>query len=203
MTEHYLKRITYAKNMRVEIEKLLTDVLKNAGEVLDTKDKDYLAKKFDLVIQTALIASSITDGVATPNEISFIREMEDKESVIEYFDSYAKSVGANLPPLMWEELPEIGEALDQKGRTNFVTFLIESVMKEAKLIAKCGAFAQKTTGKNYLYALEQGFIRIVYAFCEVDGDNIQEIKQGNPKLTNEVGVCNAIFKLLIKDNWKY
>lgn len=201
MTDHYLKRITYAKNTRAELDKLFVAILKDAPIVV-VKDKIYLSTLFDLVIQSALICAGLTDGQITENELSFIKELSDRRALAYYFDRYSASVNSGLPPLDLDELPEIAEALDQNGRKNLSAFVVQSVMNEARLVARAGATAQKSTGKNYLYALESGFLNIVYAFCEIDGDNIQDIKAGNVKLANEVGVCDAVFKLLIKENWK-
>lgn len=197
-------RLMTGKNAKKEINKLIDEIVSYAKEYLPENNReDYLKGAFDVSMQALLITAGATDTDFAPVEVEFIQKIATHYDLLELFNSTVDQKGIDLPHLDWELLHEVVNEFSPQMRQNFSTFLLEMVMEFSSLLCVCGAIAERESGKDLFRAFELFCSSIRYAFYEVDGDEIEDLKtNSNPSLTRKYLCGNAVFNLLFTEKWK-
>lgn len=204
MTDREHLRLMTGKNARKEINKLIDEIVSYTKEYLPENNReDYLKGAFDVSMQALLITAGATDTDFAPVEVEFIQKIATHYDLLELFNSTVDQKGIDLPHLDWELLHEVVNEFSPQMRQNFSTFLLEMVMEFSSLLCVCGAIAERESGKDLFRAFELLCSSIRYAFYEVDGDEIADLKtNSNPSLTRKYLCGNAVFNLLFTEKWK-
>lgn len=191
--EHYKKAVGTVTEM--------AEILMERVEGLTV---DSAIAQYDVIVQAALISSAVADGDLLDEEIRFITQITDKGDLLCGLNNKIADEGLDFEEITLEGLAEVIKTAPEEYCNRLVAFLAALAEEFSESFIDYFAVLDAIHQRDFLEEIYNETLCVIMAFCECDGDSMQDYNADDGVTTTiecEVDAGVALLKRIFSDKW--
>lgn len=194
-------RFNIARDSYAKIEKIITDMTESVMSFESGFRHEWAMLQYDLILQSILLSQAIADGKYLAVENSFIRQITDYGDITLAFNQKALDENLGLEELDWDGLAELIVGADDERRVKLVTIFSSIAWDYSNTLIGFFAPVDAIYERDYLKEIADETLVILFAFTEIDGDQIQQRHESGSDAEKEINVAVSMLNSLLVNRW--